>query len=282
MGESVDKYRPKKARKHMQGKLTVKPRIDRWVSHDDPADTSFDMLPWSIVFSPRLEPKHQSLLWLVQQGAVATARVTRHFLPSSDSDADPSKCPVCKVHHETLRHYFFECPRVRDFWRMIGGFLDRIQMPPATQPTGIELNDVLSGLPSWKDKIPSLLVLYALAMWQIYRSHTECAQENIRIPAITMFARWQSEVVRRIQVDLYNAKCNNNMDRFKKNWLDIRCQWFVFDSGGGVPWRSHVVFNRTIAAPPRLLTLTDTQPRSIPHIIQTPSEQSLGASSTDV
>ena len=244
MDGGVDEYRPKKARKYMQGKQPVAPRADRWASRADPAGTSLDMLPWSSVFSSRLEPRHQSLLWLVQHGAVPTARVTVHFLP----DATPN-CPVCGAPFETLRHYFFDCPRVCAFWQQVGGFLDRIQVRPPAQPAHVELKDVLTGLPAWKEKVPSLIIFYVLAMWQIYRAHAEAALDGICIPAVAMFARWQGEVMRRIRIDNINAARNNRMDRFEANWVSIRCQWFVFERGGGEPGRGRVEFDPTFATP---------------------------------
>jgi hypothetical protein len=184
-------------------------------------------------------------------GSVATARVLAHMRP----DANPA-CPVCHVEVETLRHYFFECPRVREFWQLVGEFLDRIQQPSPTQTHQVELKDILAGLPAWKDKVPCLIIFHALAMWQIYRAHAEAALDEIRTPAIAMLARWQSEVMRRVRVDHINAIRNNRMGRFEANWFSIRCQWFVFESGGDVPGRSRVVFNPAFAAPRRMSSRT--------------------------
>ena len=123
----------------------------------------------------------------------------------------------------------------------------------------MELKDVLTGLPTWKEKVPSLIIFYALAMWQIYRAHAEAALDGICIPAVAMFARWQGEVMRRIRIDNINAARNNRMDRFEANWVSIRCQWFVFERGGGEPGRGRVEFDPTFAA---ILTITNHVDRS--------------------
>lgn len=203
-------------------------------------------MPWKAVFSSRLEPRHQSLLWLVQHGAVMTGRQLVHIRPEATH-----RCPYCGADYETLRHYFYECPRVYEFWQLVGGFLDRIQVPTASAAvsTPVELKDVLAGLPAWKNSIPSLIVWYALAMWQIYRAHAECAIDGVRTEARGLFIRWQEEVMRRICIDLRIAKRTNQVDRFRKHWLAKPCQWFVFDDGGGVLGRSKVVFNAALTAP---------------------------------
>jgi hypothetical protein len=36
----------------------------------------------------------------------------------------------------------------------------------------------------------------------------------------------------RIRNDLYNARKVNRLERFSRSWSRIRCQWFVYDSGG--------------------------------------------------
>lgn len=243
MDGGVDTYRPKKARRYMQGKKPLAPRADRWADRTDPVGTSMDMLAWSTVFSSRLEPRHQSLLWLMQHGAVYTGRTIVHFHPDATSE-----CPMCGTPYESLRHYFYECSRVREFWQLIGEFLDRIQNQPPAQSTPVELKDVLAGLPAWKGKVPSLIIFYALAVWQIYRAHTEAAMDQIRLPAIAMFTRWKNEVMRRIRIDHINAMRNNRMDRFMANWFSIRCQWFVFEPGEeGAPGRGRVEINATFA-----------------------------------
>ena len=56
--------------------------------------------------------------------------------------------------------------------------------------------------------------------------------DNEMVTAISMYARWQGEMMRRIRADLYNAKRIKKLDRFTQTWTQIRCQWFVFDAGG--------------------------------------------------
>jgi exonuclease III len=259
MGEGIEKCRPRRVRKHLRGKKMVKPRADRWADHSVNECSLLPMLSWSAVFSPRLEPKHQSLLWLMQHGAVVTARVMVHIRPETTAN-----CPVCDEAVETLRHYFFECRRAREFWRLVGDFLDRIQASPATTPTPMTLKDILSGLPAWKDKVPSLIVFYAQAVWQIYRSHAESALDNVHNTATGMFAQWQYEMMQRVLVDLNNAKRNNRIDQFRANWLSIRCQWFVFDSGGEVPERGKVVFNDAFTTPMLMTSMTEATTTTYP------------------
>jgi hypothetical protein len=202
------------------------------------------MVPWKAVFSKRLEPKHQSLLWLMQQGAVTTALQMVHLRPDTTR-----LCPVCNEHAESLTHYFFECPRVREYWRLVGRFLDRIQRQPPRTPTRLTLKDVVAGWAKKKRDLPNANVFHALAVWQVYRAHTEATQDGTIVSAISMLARWQGEVIRRIHSDLINARRKNLVELFIESWTSIRCQWFTFDGGGGVDGRGRLVFNHCLLAP---------------------------------
>jgi exonuclease III len=231
MGKRVDAYRSKDARRFLAGNRFSTTRWDRW------SDEPLNMLRWKEVFSPLLEPKHQALLWRIQHGAIPVGRQLVYMSPEATG-----RCPYCQAERETPRHYFFDCPRVQEFWKLVGAFLDQVQTTPPASPTPIELKDMLAGLPAWKKKVPSIIVWYALAVWQIYRAHAECALDRVHTSARSMFLRWRHEVKQRIETDLRIAKRNKRLDRFKANWLAVPCQWFVFDGGGDEVRRGRVVF----------------------------------------
>ena len=240
----LEAYTPKLGRQVMQGRAKLEPRKDRWFRREEDGDGSLvSMMAWSNVFSPRLEPKHQSLLWLMQQGVVTTAQQTRHFVRDSTS-----MCPICASHVETLQHYFYHCERIREFWRLLGCFLDRIRTD-AGPSTPLELADVLSGLRGRRRSIPGAEIMYACAVWQVYRAHTEAQLDGAVVPAITIFARWQSEVINRIRSQLSQAVRTGRLDIFTRTWFSVRCQWFHFDTGDGASGRKRVVFNAAMLAP---------------------------------
>jgi hypothetical protein len=79
-----------------------------------------------------------------------------------------------------------------------------------------------------------------------------------------MFAQWQHEMTQRVRIDLNNAKRNNRVDRFRANGLNIRCQWFVFDSGGEMPERGKVVFNDAFTALMLMTSMTEATTTTCP------------------
>ena len=186
----------------------------------------------------------------MQQGAVTTALQMVHVRPGTTR-----LCPVCNERDETLTHYFFTCSRVREYWRLIGSFLDRIQEQPPRTPTQLTTKDVVAGWAKKKRYLPNVNVLHALAVWQVYRAHTEATQDGTIISAIPMLVRWQGEVMRRIRSDLVSARRKNTVDKFVESWASIRCQWFTFDGGGGVDGRGKLVFNHHLLAPAQETTI---------------------------
>ena len=244
IGATLPEYSVKAGRIFFMGERTVTPRLHRWTSRSaewQPSETS--MLPWKEVFSPRIEPKHQSLLWLMQHGAVVTACQMAQWRP----DTSPH-CPVCERSAETLRHYFFECPRIRDYWQLVGEFLDRIQWPAVTSdPRPVTLADVLDGLVRWKGRLPGSQVFHAEAVWQVYRAHAESTQDNSVLMPLALFARWQHAMQSRILNDMHSARRRNKLDQFTKVWTRTRCQWFVFEPGPPDQTASKVVFDSRLS-----------------------------------
>lgn len=238
-------YSVKAGRVFLLGERTVLPRLHRWgIQSDERSPAGTPMLPWKSVFAPCIEPKQQSLLWLMQHGAVVTARQMARWC----SETSP-QCPVCVTLTETLPHYFFECPRIRDYWQLVGEFLDRIQWPPVTsgrRPV-VTLHDVLGGLTRWKGRLPGIQVFHAEAVWQVYRAHAEAIQDNQVLMPLALFARWQHAMQGRIRNDMYNARRRNKLDQFTKRWTRTRCQWFVYEPGSPGQAVSKLVFDTRLS-----------------------------------
>lgn len=237
-------YQPKLCRKFILGTTTLSPKTNRWTSNLDgnaPQRTgSIEMLSWKVVFSPRLEPKHRALLWLMHQGAVATARQLRYMVPGMTAN-----CPICNTEIETLIHYFWECPRIRTYWKMISNFLNNITIVnDHQQPLTTTKSDLLDGMKKkWGKRIPGIEVMHATAVWQIYRAHAEAMLDNTIAPPVILFARWQGEVRSRIQSNLRHAVRNDKVEDFRKIWAKVKCQWFVFEPGEEGERRERVIFN---------------------------------------
>jgi hypothetical protein len=119
--------------------------VDRWTVGTDMDRMIFGMMPWKAVFSSHLEPRHQSLLWLVQYDTAMTGRQLLHIAPEATH-----RCSYCSADYETLHHYFYEYPSVYKFWQLVDELSHRIRASTAlaTVSTPMELKDVLAGLPA--------------------------------------------------------------------------------------------------------------------------------------
>jgi hypothetical protein len=226
--EPVANYTPSKGRCRLLGSLDIEPAVAKWTRQSSRSNRQgLTMLTWKRVFKSSIEPKQQSLLWLMQHGEVMTAHRLAQWY-----DAISPNCTICRRAIESLPHMFFECERVRDFWQRVGRFLDRIQSHATTNSDPVTLSDVLNGLKRWQNRVPNLAIFHAEAVWQVYRAHTESTQRGVVSSAVAIFARWHSAMQCRIRNDFYNARKVNRLERFSRSWSRIRCQWFVYDSGG--------------------------------------------------
>jgi hypothetical protein len=115
--------------------------------------------------------------------------------------------------------------------------------------TPLGLADILNGLERWKKLVPGIHIFHALAVWQVYRAHTESVLDEVTVLPMVILARWQGEVMRRIKTDLAIAMRKDNLGLFESTWTKVRCQWFVFDTGEGVNRRNRLVFDGDLLAP---------------------------------
>ena len=219
----LDLFTPKKAREFLHSHGEAKYGYARWGIEEK---ETLKPPSWSSIWKMGIEAKQRSLLWLIYHGAVTTRQKLSHFVPDLTN-----LCPVCEESKETLRHYFFECQRIKQMWIRITQFLNDITCERPNE-TAITIEEVFSGMASWQNKIPNIQALHALALWQVYRAHAEASLDGKKEPPATLFARWKGEVIQRITHDFNMAKQKEDMNRFTKVWTRVRCQWFIFDSGG--------------------------------------------------
>ena len=182
---------------------------------------------WKTLHKTKLEPKHISLLWRLRQGAVTTARQLKHFIPEVDGS-----CPVCHAEDEDIRHYFLECPRIQRFWHLVEDFLKR-STPSAVTSTSfkIDIDKVIFGFHAWSGILPNADALHGLAVWEIFRAHTEASIDNKILTPQAMFARWRQTVLLRIIHDFF-ASHSHSSSTFQSCWLNVSTPWFAFEPGG--------------------------------------------------
>ncbi|KAJ2712290.1 hypothetical protein H4R19_002832 [Coemansia spiralis] len=75
---------------------------------------------------------------------------------------------------EDLAHCFYKCARVCLFWLLVGHFLASTLLPAHHRIfLVISPREVAHGFGAWPALIPNHAALHGLALWQIYRAHTE-------------------------------------------------------------------------------------------------------------
>lgn len=225
-------------------------RWDRWG-----VDHSANRLPWRHVFTSRLEPRHQAFLWLLLQGGTLTRRALHRRGIFNDSG-----CPLCASTlpdsatppEDTLGHYFFDCPAVQGFWRAVVAVLAAAFGSPVPPPTAY---DVLTGWATYKSLLPSPLVTFTLACWQVHRAHAQFFGDASIPPTTTMLGRWTASVKERVISD----KNTLSTSRFAKQWSWRTNKWWQISNGRLIFERSRNLWSPPTDSTPPPSNATPTQ-----------------------
>jgi hypothetical protein len=187
---------------------------------------------WEEVFYTRLEPKQQSLLWLMRLGAVVTRDAAHRRFGVGDGSCDVcADAGLSPAPRDTLVHFFLECPRIQGFWDLVVGFLDGADDGGALRRP--DAADLLCGWKTQRRRLPSPGVLTQLASWQVYRAKTEFAMDNVRAASQTIFARWLGALADRIRAD-FQATKKGRRTAFDRWWLSPPTRWISVEPGGAI------------------------------------------------
>ncbi|KAJ2012429.1 hypothetical protein IWW57_006320, partial [Coemansia sp. S610] len=140
----LEAYSPRQGRLAAASSEVAPVRLDKWERgqrHNQGAREiaqieKISKARWARLPKIPLETKHLSLLWLMAHAAVPTAAQLSHYIPdlepvckycsaviqTSDASNDPEI-----LESENIAHYFWACPRVRDFWQRVSRFLQDIR-----------------------------------------------------------------------------------------------------------------------------------------------------------
>ncbi|KAJ1811944.1 hypothetical protein LPJ60_006654, partial [Coemansia sp. RSA 2675] len=121
--------------------------------------------------------------------AVPTAAQLSHYIPNLEpickycsaviQTSDASNDPEI-LESENIAHYFWACPRVRDFWQRVLSFLQDIHENTAGPAFQVDLRMVAMGFGTWSKRLPNADALHGLAVWEIYRTRTELSLDGIQ------------------------------------------------------------------------------------------------------
>ena len=86
---------------------------------------------WRAIWSLKVPAKIKIHCWRASLGAIPCNGVLaiRHIQISS-------QCPLCQLDCESIRHSFFQCPRVKDIWHYLG-LLDIVQRACLEEVNGV-------------------------------------------------------------------------------------------------------------------------------------------------
>ncbi|KAJ2775869.1 hypothetical protein IWQ57_000026 [Coemansia nantahalensis] len=173
------RYTPKVGRTMLSDPSPTAANYRRWRA-DWVADAESTL--WTAIHHMPLEAKHISLVWQLQHGCIPTAKQLQHMSPEKTD-----KCPSCRnlapdrttplpapEHREDLAHYFHCCARVHRFWLLVGRFLAHTLLRTHRHTSlAITPREVAHGFGAWSALLPNHAALHGLALWEIYRAHTE-------------------------------------------------------------------------------------------------------------
>ncbi|KAJ1905058.1 hypothetical protein LPJ81_002138 [Coemansia sp. IMI 209127] len=105
--------------------------------------------------------------------------------------------------------------------------------PNAGDGWSVSLTNVIDGFGEWRNSIPNADAIHGFAVWEIYRSHAELSQDDIRRTGDEMFIRWKSTVILRILQDFnYFFNREKAAQLFHDRWLKVSNRWYHFEPGG--------------------------------------------------
>ncbi|KAJ2813086.1 hypothetical protein H4S07_000939 [Coemansia furcata] len=173
--------------------------------------------------------------------AVPTAAQLSHFIldlepvckfcsditRTSDTDDDTSE-----IESEYINHYFWACPRIKEFWRQVSCFLQDIHVDTSGPIFQVDLQMVATGFGSWSKWLPNTDILHGLAVWEIYRACAELSLSGIKHSGEAMYLRWKATLMLRIVQDFtYSFTQLKAAHSFYTRWLLVSNRWYHFDPG---------------------------------------------------
>ncbi|KAJ2488104.1 hypothetical protein IWW37_004992 [Coemansia sp. RSA 2050] len=173
--------------------------------------------------------------------AVPTAAQLSHYIPdlepackfcstaiqTSDANDDPGT-----LESKNIAHYFWACPRIRDFWQRVSRFLQDIRAETAGPVFQVDLRMAATGFGAWSKRLPNADALHGLAVWEIYRARAELSLEGTTHSGEAMFIRWKLSLMQRINQDfIYAFTQLKAAHPFHNRWLMVSNRWYHFDPG---------------------------------------------------
>ncbi|KAJ2485164.1 hypothetical protein IWW37_006019 [Coemansia sp. RSA 2050] len=245
----LEAYSPRQGRLAAVSSEVAPVRLDKWERgqrhnqgvRDEAQTKRISKARWSRLPKIPLETKHISLLWLMAHAAVPTAAQLSHYIPdlepackfcstviqTSDANDDPGS-----LESENIAHYFWACPRIRDFWQRVSRFLQDIRTETAGPVFQVDLRMVATGFGAWSKRLPNVDALHGLAVWEIYRARAELSLEGTAHSGEAMFIRWKLSLMQRINQDfIYAFTQLKAAHSFHNRWLMVSNRWYHFDPG---------------------------------------------------
>ncbi|PWA00776.1 hypothetical protein BB558_003165 [Smittium angustum] len=105
---------------------------------------------------------------------------------------EDSKCPPINLPID-LGHIFFDCLRIKAFWKLISERINTSKESGMGIVTGVSKEDVFDKLQRYKKLLPVVGNLHALTIWEIYRARTETNLSRVRTETTGIYNRWLTQ-----------------------------------------------------------------------------------------
>ncbi|PVU95604.1 hypothetical protein BB559_002686, partial [Furculomyces boomerangus] len=92
-----------------------------------------------------------------------------------------------------LGHIFFDCLRIKAFWKLISERINTSKESGMGIVTGVSKEDVFDKLQRYKKLLPVVGNLHALTIWEIYRARTETNLSRVRTETTGIYNRWLTQ-----------------------------------------------------------------------------------------
>ena len=132
--------------------------------------------------------------------------VTKSFLHRINL-IDNNTCSLCTEYPGTIKHLFFECEKVKQFWNLFKEWLNGVTH------IEVDINNEKMLILSWHKKNSLLNYLLVVAKYYIYKA--KFVQESIRILGFKAILK------KNFEEEKYIAKINDKYTKFLGKWLSL-------------------------------------------------------------
>ncbi|CAH9063757.1 unnamed protein product [Cuscuta europaea] len=136
-------------------------------AYEEVRDLDFNYPVYQQIWEAKTEIKMKILQWKIVKGILPTAdNLSRfHFV------LNPSMCPLCRCHSDSMKHLFYQCQVAKEVWRYFFSIFG-IYQPPGVDYSHLHYwklrNGPISLVDFFKQSLPGII---CWTIWKEYTNH---------------------------------------------------------------------------------------------------------------